>query len=239
MDNNLVKILLADDHALFRDVLVQYLERAYENVKVIVAADFIQARKVLEKDRSFKLILLDYQMPGMSGLAGLRFLRDEYPDIPVALMSGVARPDTVAEAMAAGAVGYFPKTLSGRDLLQAVKTVMNGERYIPIDQSKRVMPSYYTDEEERTDQGAFESRASSQSGQPVKTAASLKLTQREMQVLQYLMRGQPNKEIANDLGLQLVTVKLHVRGICRKLNVANRTQAALRARELGFLTVPG
>lgn len=232
MVGNLVKILLADDHALFRDVLVQYLERAYENVRVIVAADFMQAIKILEKDQDFKLILLDYRMPGMGGLEGLHILRRDYPEIPVALMSGVAQPETVSGAIAAGAAGYFPKTLSGKDLLYAVKMVLAGERYIPVDHNQRIMPSYYTDED--TGLKAIENEAVSQFNQSVEMADTLKLTPRERQVLQYLMRGQPNKEIANDLGLQLVTVKLHVRGICRKLNVANRTQAAIRARELSL-----
>lgn len=240
MVGNLVKILLADDHALFRDVLVQYLERAYENVRVIVAADFMQAIKILEKDRDFKLILLDYRMPGMGGLEGLHILRRDYAEIPVALMSGVAQPETVSGAIAAGAAGYFPKTLSGKDLLYAVKMVLAGERYIPVDHNQRIMPSYYTDNnigdniDDNTGLKAIENEAVSQFNQSVEIADTLKLTPRERQVLQYLMRGQPNKEIANDLGLQLVTVKLHVRGICRKLNVANRTQAAIRARELGL-----
>lgn len=239
MVNNLVKILLADDHALFRDALVLYIERAFNNAKVTVTGDFAQARKALMSDPHFNLVLLDYQMPGMQGLEGLKILAREFPNIPIALMSGVAKSDTVASAMEAGAFGYFPKTLSGQDLIEAIKMVLKGEHYVPIDQNKRILPSHYPDDYasmklDHTD-AIEEFNASVKKVSPaVQSSAGLKLTPREKQVLQYLMRGQPNKEIANDLGLQLVTVKLHVRGICRKLNVANRTQAAIRARELGL-----
>jgi two-component system, NarL family, nitrate/nitrite response regulator NarL len=239
MVNQLIKILLADDHALFRDALVLYIERAFDNAELILKEDFSQARKALAVDSSYNLILLDYQMPGMQGLEGLKILAREYPDIPIALMSGVADPETVAQALEAGASAYFPKTLSGKDLLESIKRVLSGERYVPLDQNKRVLPSHFADDKtERRIVQEVVGRDFNSLGNPalngVHTAKQLKLTPREKEVLQYVMRGQPNKEIANALGLQLVTIKLHVRGICNKLNVSNRTQAAIRARELGL-----
>jgi len=220
-----MKILVVDDHTLFRDALVQYLQRAEPGIEIKVAKDFYEAEALLAKDCLYDLVLLDFKMPGMKGHEGLKTLKNKYPDLRIALMSGVAEPDDVTKSMDLGAAGYFPKTLSGKTLLKAIQAVLAGERYMPLDQDGRMKPAYYGDSEMRnvSEDGA------------VKTADDINLTPRESEVLGFLMKGASNKEIARDLGLQIVTIKLHVRGICRKLNAKNRTQAALRAKELGLL----
>lgn len=227
-----MKILLADDHTLFRDALVQYLERAEPDMRITLAKDYNEAEKILERDAFFSLVILDLRMPGMNGLNGLENIRENHPELRVALMSGVAEPEDVQAAIEMGAVGYFPKTLSGKALLQAIQLVLSGEHFIPLDQkTNRVMPSYYGDAPaaiSSAKEGALHKDT------PVKTLQDIKLTPRENEVLQYLMDGASNKDIARDLGLQVVTVKLHVRGICRKFSAKNRTQAAMRAKELGF-----
>ncbi|MAE50451.1 MAG: DNA-binding response regulator [Micavibrio sp.] len=234
-----MRILLVDDHTLFRDALVQYLERAEPGIELAVAKDFYEAEIILSKNSQYDLVLLDFRMPGMNGHEGLRKLKAVYPDLRIALMSGVAEPNDVSAAMDIGAVGYFPKTLSGKALLQAIQLVLSGQRFMPLDENNRMMPSYYSDHPNEADVGGPGEAGGTEDGdskraRQVRTTNDIKLTPRENEVLTYLMRGASNKEIARNLDLQEVTVKLHVRGICRKLNVKNRTQAAMHARELGL-----
>ncbi len=216
-----MRLLIADDHALFRDALVQYIERSDPYAEITLAKDFHEALDKVEQNPHQDLVILDLRMPGMSGLNGFKQIKEKFPDIPVALMSGVAEQEDVRNALDYGAVGYFPKTLSGRALLSAVKNVLNGNIYVPEspENNSEYMPSYYSDEPKVKRNN--------------KSLDEVKLTPRETEVLSYLVDGAANKEIARALDVQIVTVKLHVRGICKKLNVKNRTQAALKARDLG------
>lgn len=92
-------------------------------------------------------------MPGMKGHEGLKTLKAQYPDLRIALMSGMAEPEDVTKAMDLGAAAYFPKTMSGKALLKAIQTVLAGERYMPLDQESRMMPAYYADTEDNTVNG--------------------------------------------------------------------------------------
>ncbi len=228
-----MKLLIADDHTLFRDALVQYIERAEPEAAITLAKDFYEVVELMKKNPVQDLVLLDLRMPGMNGMEGFKLMRAEYPKVPVALMSGVAETKDVNDAMDLGAVGYFPKTLSGKALLKAIQLVLTGERFVPIDhETNAIMPSYYNGQGKGGAVSA--SAAEAKSAKPGETV--LHLTPRETEVLSYLASGASNKEIARELSLQVVTVKLHVRGICRKLDAKNRTQAALRARELGIVS---
>ena len=228
-----MKLLIADDHTLFRDALVQYIRRANEEHEVKVTKDFHEAYDVLTNDSAYDLVVLDYRMPGMDGMQGFKQIREEYPDVKLALMSGVAEPQDVQEALDLGASAYFPKTMSGKALVQAIQKVLEGEVFVPIENNTgKVMPSYYSDQKSTN----FSYGGLSEAKDSLGTEGEFKLTPREKDVLKYLAKGESNKEIATALGLQVVTVKLHVRGICRKLNANNRTQAALKANELGLVS---
>lgn len=216
-----MKLLIADDHQLFRDTLVQYIERAVDGAQITVADSFDGAFDILREDEAYDLVLLDYQMPGMYGIEGFETVRYEFPMIRVALMSGVAEAEYAKRVMDLGAVGFFPKTLSGKALLNGIQSVLEGKVFLPLDpKTHQIMPTYYGELKSSGDHELLES-----------------LTKRERQVLGFLSSGSSNKEIARELELQEVTVKLHVRGVCRKLGAKNRTQAALIAQDKSFFDV--
>ncbi len=219
-----MKLLIADDHALFRDALVQYIERSDPLASVSLAKDFYQAMDILEQNPHYSLVILDLRMPGMNGMGGFKEIRKKYPDVMVALMSGIAEPEDVHSALELGAVGYFPKTMSGKALLGAIKQVVAGGKFVPQGRkSGGYMQSYYDDAKPVKDVSKLN----------IVKIKDLQFTPRESDVLSFLVSGESNKDIARALDLQIVTVKLHVRGICRKLDAKNRTQAAIRAKELG------
>ena len=158
------------------------------------------------------LLLVDLNMPGMNGLDGLRRLRQRFPSLAVIVASGQDDPATIRGALATGINGFVPKSDSPALLLQALSTVRAGGVYIPA----RTLGDF-------------------QNGQPPPTIDSSGLTPRQLDVLRLLLKGEPNKLIARQLGLTEGTVKVHIAAILRVLQVRNRTEAVVRARELGNL----
>ncbi|HIF24693.1 MAG TPA: response regulator transcription factor [Micavibrio sp.] len=216
-----MKLLLADDHAMFRDALVDYLQRTELNADVTIAKDMNEVMEVMQGGDKFDLVMLDFRMPGMDDLRGLESLLEHYPDTRAVILSGMARTKDVEKAMDMGAAGYLPKTLTGKALINGINKVMAGEKYVAIDyNTNEIMASSKGHEDEDAD--------------VADSGAKADLTPRESEVLEFLLRGASNKEIARSLDLQVVTVKLHVRGICRKLGAKNRTQAALKAQQMGL-----
>lgn len=242
-----MKILLADDHTLFRDALVEYMRRASEGNEILIAEDFYQAEKLLGEETDIDLVLLDFKMPGMNGLEGLKKIKENHPNAAVALISGVAEERHVKQAMELGARGFFPKTLSGKAMMKAIDLVMMGEKFLPVDhRSNLLQPSYYGDKDDNSfhdtpaagnlNAASHDSAGLATTGDGQHMGGNLpNLTRREREVLGFLTRGASNKDIARALDLQIVTIKLHVRGICKKLNAKNRTQAALIAQKEGLV----
>lgn len=203
-----MKLLIADDHDLVRESIAAVLEQD-ENTTVSVAADLDSAMAAIKKNGGFDLVLLDYNMPGMHGLSGFETALAGADGGAVALMSGDVSKQIVEQALAAGAAGFVPKTLSASSLINAVKFMVAGEIFAPVD--------FMTAPDER----------------PENPLATL-LSEREQQVLHGLCDGKSNKEIARDYDLQEVTIKLHVRTLCRKIDARNRTHAAMIARDKQF-----
>lgn len=201
----MTNILIADDHDLVRDTIAAYLG-AQDDFETFTASDLEQALDIMAGVDSIDLVILDYNMPGMNGLAGLIQVKRDYPTVKTVLMSGVANREVASSAMTNGADGFFPKSLNASSMINALKFVLSGERYVP-----------------------FEFLASTRETRaPAEFAA---LSRREMQTLEQLCTGLSNKEIAIKLGIREVTVKLHVKNVLAKLGVSNRTQAALLAKE--------
>ena len=204
-----MKVLLADDHDLIRDTLSIFLE-SEDNISVVQAHDFNSAEVLMKTDSSFDLIVLDYDMPGMNKLEGLKRALDITDGKPVSLISGSASKSVAEEALDIGASGFLPKSMAASSLVNALKFMMMGEKYAPIE----FMTQVIEDEDH--------------------PFANL-LTDREIQVLDGLCEGLSNKEIARKIDLQEVTIKLHVKTLCRKLEAKNRTHAAMIAKEAELL----
>lgn len=203
-----MRILLADDHDMVRETISAFLETKGD-ASVVLATDLAGALDKIKTEGPFDLVLLDYQMPGMHGLTGLSEAITANGGKGVAILSGNAPAQTAQEALKLGAIGFIPKTMGAQSLLNAVRFMVAGEVYVPVDLMRE------------------------ESAAPAHPLAE-KLSPRENEVLSGLCKGQSNKEIARDLDLQEVTIKLHVRTLCRKLEAKNRTQAAMIAKEAGL-----
>lgn len=229
-----MRILLADDHILFRDALLQFITALKPNWSVVTASSFDEAIIPLKRGETFDLVLLDVRMPGMNGLEGLKTLIDEFPNQKTAILSGTAEDHQVREAMGMGARAYFPKTLQGKVLVSVIELVMLGERYIPLDDSgTKIMPAYYGDTKPASHNSEEETPEIKETREKYLSA----LTRREKEVLAYLGQGLSNKDIARVMDLQVATVKLHVGGVCKKLDANNRTQAALIAHQYNLIDI--
>lgn len=205
-----MRILLADDHELVCDGFKAVIERHTPEAQVTTARSFDEAFALVLAYGCYDVTLLDLNMPGMQGLDGLKRMVAHCPSSAVAIISGMVAKSVATSALAAGAKGFIPKTLSGAKLIAALEMMAAGEVYAPADLMR---PS-----------GAIEG---------LKIVGAEVLTPRELEVAAMLVKGASNKEIARALDLQEVTVKLHVRNLCRKLETKNRTQIAVRLAQLG------
>ena len=205
-----MRVLIADDHPLVRDALARTLHELDTAAEVLQAGDLDSLLRLAQAEPA-DLALLDLNMPGMNGVAGLRRLRQALPTLPVVVASGQDDAATIRAVLAAGAVGFIPKSERAEVLLGALRLVLAGGVYVPLrmlDQDAAMAPAPHADA----------------SG----------LTPRQRDVLRALSRGQPNKLIARELGLTEGTVKIHIAAILRALQARNRTEAVVRARELGL-----
>jgi len=204
-------VIVADDHALIRELLERQLKELDADVRVYHAGTLQQVLELMGTAERLDLILLDLRMPGMNGFAGLQAVRQKRPDVPVAILSGQIEPQTIREALQAGAAGYLPKTMRAAGMLNALRLILDGERYVP--------------------ESALSTTAALVGGE---AAGVAEFSKRERDVIKLLMLGHTNKEIARDLQIEEVTVALHLRSIYRKLAVRNRTQAVRLLLERGW-----
>lgn len=215
-----MKILIADDHELFRDGLRHVLDQLGGSLTIVEASDFAQAVAAVEREPDIDIVLLDLNMPGMPWNEGLQRLKELLPEqIPIIVLSASDDRRHVLQAVNMGASGFIPKTSSSRVMLSALKLVLSGGVYLP--------PALL-------EQGA--SQGDGMGPLANENAVSF-LTPRQREVLALLGQGKSNKEIARVLQLAEGTVKLHVTAILKALNVNNRTRAVVAASQLG-LTSP-
>jgi DNA-binding NarL/FixJ family response regulator len=196
-------VLIADDHPLFRDALAQIVHCTLPHARVVECGNIEDAQAALST-RDFELILLDVNMPGMNGMAGLLTLRNKAPATPVVIVSGREDKETVDQAMGCGAAGFIPKSLSRDDMRDALNAVLAGEISLP-------------------------GESSGDSTVADRHAAIASLSGQQRRVLEMISAGKANKIIAYELSISESTVKAHVTAILRKLKLRSRIQAALYA----------
>jgi len=202
-----MKVLIADDHPLVRDALVRALRGLLPHAEVLEAGDRPAAEALLQAHMP-ALALLDLHMPGMQGAAGVAALRLRFPAVRLLVVSGDDDPAAVRAVLAAGAVGFLPKAETAAVTQQVLRLVLDGGCYVPAQALAGI--------------------------QQAARASPATLTPRQHDVLRCLMQGQPNKQIARELGIGEGTVKLHIAAVLRALHARNRTEAVVRAREIGL-----
>jgi DNA-binding NarL/FixJ family response regulator len=205
------RLVIADDHPLFRDALRQAVASVIPSAKIDEAGSFEELTALLELDAEVDLILLDLTMPGISGFSGLIYLRAQYPAIPVVIVSASDDAETIRRSVDFGASGFIPKRFGVDTLRAAISKVMDGDVWIPpdVDLSAAADPEM-TRLRDRL----------------------VTLTPQQVRVLMMLSQGLLNKQIAYELGVSEATIKAHVSAILQKLGVESRTQAVIAAARI-------
>lgn len=213
-------ILLIDDHTLFREALLYILDQLGSNIVVLQAANVEEAAQLIQHTRNLDMVLLDIDLPGIDGLSAMPKLRKLAPDVSLIVLSGSENLQHVRSALNLGAVGYIPKSCSSHEMLTAMRLVLQGGIFIPPKllgklTSSTIEPDGSVAEKQQTG-----------------------LTKRQIDVLDCMAKGLPNKLIARELHIVEGTVKLHVLAIFRTLGVRNRTEAVIKATRQGIISPP-
>ncbi|MCK4676328.1 MAG: response regulator transcription factor [Gammaproteobacteria bacterium] len=214
-----MKVLLIDDHVLFRDGMQLVLAKLDEKIQVFNASSYEDALPVINKNMDLDLILLDLGLPGLSDIDALKAVRKAIPLTPVVILSSNDDGAKVQQILNSGAQGYIPKSTRAELLIRSLKLVLSGGIYIP--------PEILTQLDNEAD--------NSVNTKPEVTDTPL--TPRQYEVLGKLIHGYSNKEIGRLLDMAESTVRVHIAAILKELNVSNRTRAARVAVQKGWATV--
>ncbi|WP_332673869.1 response regulator transcription factor [Aromatoleum sp.] len=221
-----IRVLLVDDHALFRSGIKSLLQRHAEFEIVGEAGDGMEGVKragQLEPD----VVLLDLHMPGLSGRDAAAMMAEESPASRVLMLTVSEDAEDLIETLRAGACGYLLKNIEAETLISAIHKAAEGESIISPQMMGKLLKGV---------RGELPPRANP--AQAVVASELNKLSPREREILGFIARGQSNKEIARELDLAESTVKIHVQNILRKLNLTSRVQAAVFAVEQGIVQDP-
>lgn len=216
-----MNVLLIDDHFCAREGVACLLKQIIPELQVFEAENFYDGL-ALVKQTQLNLVMLDVQLPGKDGLAGLAELKEAFPDLCVVMFSGLDDRELVFQALRLGAMGFIVKTVSRQVFFDALQDVLAGKVYLPasaVGQQRAVS----------LDVGSVTEIPK------VNDSASLGLTQREFEVLTWLVQGIGNKQIARQLGIEEQTVRNHLRPIYQKFGVAKRTELLVKVFERGIV----
>ncbi len=206
-----MKILHADDHALFREGMKFFLKLLDSDVEIVEAGSFPSLKDKLALEAPIDLLLMDLAMPGMGELEGFFFIRRQYPKLPVVVLSGSNNTQVIRSILDGGARGYIPKLASSDELMRALRMVTSGEIYAP-----NIMFASANDND--TEHPELEV-----------------VTARQRDILVLLSDGMSNKLIAKALGITEGTVKQHLKSLYKRLDIQNRTQAIRAASTMGLI----
>lgn len=210
-----MKVLIADDHALFRDGLSMHLEQIDPEAVVFQAGSFSQALKIIDDEKKLDLVIVDLDMPDMAWEEGIEELKKKSNGARFVVISATEDGKSIRKTMENGVSGYIPKRSDPKIMTGALKLVMDGGTYVP--------PSVL-------DSG---NAAGSQTGES--RGKGKMLTNRQSQVLELIAQGLSNKQIAYEMGVSEATVKLHINALLRSIGATNRTQAVIIAQKMGLI----
>ena len=214
-----MRILLADDHALFREGMHHVLRQLDDEASIMDAASFSEALSIAGKTSDLDLALLDLKMPGSDGAASVKLFHTRYPNISIVVVSGADQRDDIVSVMNSGAMGFISKASNSKEMLQALRMVLDGGTYLPPQLLQQAAASL---DENRRDGRSWRTN-------------KFGLTPRQMEVLQHVSQGLTNKQISETTGLAEGTIKIHVAAAFQALRVNNRLEAVQEARRLGLL----
>ncbi len=204
------KIIIADDHPLFRQALLGTLKAKLNHTQWLEAETIAELEQQLQANNDSDLLLLDLNIPGAHGFNTLIHVRNHFPQIPVVVVSAHEDQNTISQAMSYGAAGFVPKSTPVDDIFTAIMAVLSGDVWLPA---------------------SFQSaQAGNNNGDIAERVASL--TQQQYRILMMFAQGLLNKQIAYDLNVSEATIKAHATAIFRKLDVRNRTQAVIAISQL-------
>lgn len=209
-----MKILIADDHPLYRDRLALDLEKQFPDTIIIQASNFSQAVKIIDKESAINFILLDLDMTDVNWNEGIEFLHKKAPDIKIVAFSTCEDVRKIRKILDLNIKGYIAKHADAKTIKEALNHILNGGTYLPSALNKN--------DNEITEIPHYKVK--------IKT-----LTHRQSQVLDLIAEGKSNKQIAYEMGVSEATVKLHINALLRSLNVNNRTQAVITAQKMGLI----
>ncbi|NEZ03335.1 response regulator transcription factor [Wenzhouxiangella sp. XN201] len=208
------RVLIADDHPLFRTALVQALSACMDDVDILEARDLPETTALLETHEAIDLVLLDLHMPGSHGLAGLAAIRCNHPAVAVVVVSANEDPRVIRRVIDHGAAGFIPKSSGLNEMTAALDAVLDCREWVPPHLERAVADLDSNDED------------------LLLAERIAGLTPQQFRVLSLVADGWLNKQIADELGIQERTVKAHMSEILHKLEVRNRTQAGVALRRL-------
>lgn len=220
-----MKILIADDHELFLQGLLFILQKEYANATIVTTNSYTGIFNILAEQKDFDLIITDLAMPGANWLEALKKIHQDCPEVPIIIISAVFERSILQKTFDIGVSGYVSKSFPNNLIISAINLVMAGGVYIP--QELLRSDAFSTPEQINL---LLENTDNSDPSDNNKI-----LTPRQMDVLNCLAKGMPNKSIARELGLSEGTVKIHITLILRALEVSNRLSAVREAVKRGII----
>lgn len=215
-----MQVLLADDHALFRDGMRYVLQQLSDQVDIICAGNFDETLRQAEVNPGLDLALIDLNMPGSDGVSSIRIFHHHFPEVPLVVVSGSDQRAEIEWVMEYGAMGFISKSSTAKEMVTALRVVLGGDIYLPP---------------QLTEQPVAECNQL-ENDSPNQHLNKQGLTKRQMQTLQYLSEGLSNKEIALKMELAEGTIKVHVAATYQVLQVSSRLDAVRKAQKLGLIT---